>query len=126
MATFDEFGAQIPDETPVEVPIHIRRLERSFSADEVRRLVRVEVSRAASEAGYDSIQEAEDFDVDDDSPDFLSAYEMKEEFEDRGHVYVEKSPKDEADVKAAPVDAKTVVKVDADKAAPASPAGASS
>lgn len=81
MANFDEFGAQIPDETPVEIPVHVKNLNRSFSAEDVRRMVRVELSRQARELGFDSVEEADDFFVDDDDLEFSSEFEMREEFE---------------------------------------------
>lgn len=80
-AKFDEFGAQIPDDTPVELPIRLRRSGRDVSTAEIQRLVRIELSKAASAGGYDSIEEADDFEVDDDEPEFSSQFEMREEFE---------------------------------------------
>lgn len=93
MAEFDEFGAQIPDVTPVETPIQMRRMNRSFSSDDVREIVRLEISRQAQLHGFDTIEEADDFEVDDDSPDFVSAFEMREEFERLpSGLMVEKKP----------------------------------
>lgn len=81
MARFDEFGAQLPDDTPVEMPLHIRRLDKSLSVEDVRNMVRLELSNQAMSQGFESLKESDDFDVEDDEPEFSSAFEMKEEFE---------------------------------------------
>lgn len=68
-----------PDPTPVEWPAHLRR--PPTLAEEIKRLVRIEVSRAAEEAGFESFEEADDFDVDDDS-DIFSEHELSDMQED--------------------------------------------
>lgn len=69
---------EIPDPTPVEVPLF-----RPLSIhEEMKRFIRSEMSRQAAEAGQESFEEADDFDVGDDD-EIVSPYEMvelKEEF----------------------------------------------
>lgn len=64
-----------PDPTPIEVPLHLRR---PFSLqEEMRRMIREEMSRAAVSKGAESFEEADDFDVDDDE-ELKSEYELDE------------------------------------------------
>lgn len=74
---FDEFGRQIPDNTPVEVPIHIRRVDPREEV--ITRLIRRELSARAGEVGYETLEESDDFDVDDlEDVDAVSAYELND------------------------------------------------
>lgn len=81
MGIFGRFfgGKEVPDSTPVEVPL---RLKRPLTMqEEMQRFIRVEASRAAEAAGYETFEESLDFDVDDDEP--LTAHEvldMQEEY----------------------------------------------
>jgi len=64
MANFNDKGEQIPDQTPLAVPV-------GFGAPTdlttlIQTLVRVESKRAA-EAGEETFEESDDFDVDEDS-----------------------------------------------------------
>lgn len=70
---------EYPDPTPVEWPPHLKRPETL--AEQIQRLVRTEVSRAAQEAGFESFEESDDFDVDDDT-DLFSEHELTEEQEE--------------------------------------------
>lgn len=78
MARFDEQGRQLPDPRPVEWPTELKR-PRSLQ-EEIQRFVRQELSRAADEAGLETFEEADDFDVAED-PDLLGVtpYELSEE-----------------------------------------------
>lgn len=61
----DENGHEVPDQEPVHIPAGFRRPESL--AEQVQRLVRGAISRQAELAGHESFEEAEDFDVDDES-----------------------------------------------------------
>lgn len=76
MAIYNELGQEVPDPVPVAVPAGWTRPEPL--ADLIRRMVRTEFSRAAAEEGEESFEEADDFDVEDEDPDPLSAYEINE------------------------------------------------
>ena len=70
MAKFNDKGEQIPDPTPVEIPV-------GFSAPEplesmIARLVRQESFRSGVNAEAETFEEADDLDVDEDDP--VSAY----------------------------------------------------
>lgn len=52
------------DPTPLAPPIGFTRPRHII--DDVREMVRLELSRQAHEAGYESFEEAEDFDIDDE------------------------------------------------------------
>ncbi|MEM2002482.1 MAG: hypothetical protein QXT77_07555, partial [Candidatus Methanomethylicaceae archaeon] len=60
----DAFGHEALDPTPVVVPAGFKRPETL--AEQVQRLVRTHISRQAEEAGFETFEDAEDFDVDDD------------------------------------------------------------
>lgn len=68
----DKNGHEIPDPTPLSLPLHFKRPETL--AEQVQRLVRTHVSAAAAAAGAETFEEAEDFDVGDDI-DPTSPYE---------------------------------------------------
>lgn len=60
----DESGAEVLDPTPVELPIgykHPKTLE-----ERIQEAIRQELSQVASKEGYETFQEANDFDVGDD------------------------------------------------------------
>lgn len=75
MSKFDERGRELPDPTPVAMPVGFQ-IEPSIS-ELIKRYVRDEVSRAAAQDGEETFEEADDFDVGDDfdpnSPWELSA-----------------------------------------------------
>lgn len=71
---FDSMGREIPDPTPVEIPVGFHRppsLREQFA-----RFMREELSARAVDAGMESFEEADDFDVPDDPPDPASPWEL--------------------------------------------------
>lgn len=74
MSNLDHRGFEIPDPTPVSIPAHMRHIER----DHIRDIIRQELSRHAENVGFESWEDADDFDVGDDY-DPSSPYE--EEFD---------------------------------------------
>lgn len=74
-ALYDEKGREIPDPTPMSLPAGWDRPESL--TDQIKRLIRVQMSREAFDAGHESFEEADDFEVDED-PDPVSAYEVRE------------------------------------------------
>lgn len=71
---YDQAGFELPDPTPVSVPLYPPQL----SLDQrIAMFVRGEMSRRVAEEGHESYEEADDFDVDEE-PDPLSAYELPE------------------------------------------------
>lgn len=72
----DERGWEIPDPTPMAWPAGVRRPETL--TEQIRRLVRLEVSQAAAAQGMETFEESDDFDVDDDDGEFVSPYELTE------------------------------------------------
>lgn len=73
-------GREVLDTTPVEVPLHFRR--PPTLQEQIKQFVRGEFSRSASEDGFDSFEEADDFDIDED-PDPISKYHVFEAVEER-------------------------------------------
>lgn len=71
-ALHDENGHEVPDRRPVALPAGFKRPETL--AEQVQRLVRTSLSRQASEQGFETFEESEDFDVGDDV-DPASRYE---------------------------------------------------
>lgn len=72
---YDERGHEVLDTTPIERPVGWTR--PPTMQEMIQRYVREEVSRAAAQAGEESFEEAEDFDVDDD-PDLKGRYDVDE------------------------------------------------
>lgn len=70
MSMLDEKGYEIPDQTPVAVPVRMQRYER----DHIREIIRQEMSRQAEDQGFETWEESDDFDVGDDF-DPISPYE---------------------------------------------------
>lgn len=76
----DARGREIPDPTPVEVPLKFRR--KPSREDDIRRLIREVISGYVESKGFESFKEADDFDISDDQ-EMVSPYEMtamQEEF----------------------------------------------
>lgn len=76
MAKFDDEWHQIPDDRPVEVAL---RLNRPLTLQErIKRFVREELSQEADANGFDSFDEANDFDIPgDDTPEVITTHEIR-------------------------------------------------
>lgn len=61
---YDDQGREIPDATPVEVPLRLRN--RPEEVERLRSLIRNELSDQAAKQGFETFEEANDFDVDED------------------------------------------------------------
>lgn len=70
---YNERGEELPDDTPVEVPLHFRR--PPSLQDSIKAMIRGEMSRQAALTGQESFEEADDFGVDDEE-ELVSPYEM--------------------------------------------------
>lgn len=91
MAKYDELGREIPDPTPVEMPVGFRH-PPSLN-DEIQRLIRNELSQAAAAQGAETFEEADDFDVDDDDGVPFSEYEVTDMQAEVPRDFFEKRPK---------------------------------
>lgn len=80
MAKFDEFGREIPDNTPVEMPLGLRMPKPLQEL--IKDIVRHQMSQEAAEEGRETFDEANDFDVEDDEIP-ASPYEIDEDEEFR-------------------------------------------
>lgn len=70
---YNKNGEEILDTTPVAVPI---RFKVPIPLNErIKQMVRDEASQLAQQNGYESFDEADDFDIKDDMPDPLSPWE---------------------------------------------------
>lgn len=78
MAKLAPDGSEILDPTPVAIPVRFSR--PPSVVDDVRRMVAAELSRLAQDQGFESFDEAEDFEPD-DAPEFTSRYEEPEHYE---------------------------------------------
>lgn len=75
MTQYNSLGQEVPDPTPVSVP---HGWQRPLSLhEEIKRFIRLELSRGAQAVELETFEEAEDFEVEED-PDPLSAYEIPE------------------------------------------------
>lgn len=103
MARYDELYREIPDPTPVAMPIHFQRPESL--TDMMRRMIRTHLSEAAESGGSESFEEANDFEIEDEEPEVnLTRYEdmgSSEEIEDATPGGVE-SPAQEAKAEEKP------------------------
>lgn len=71
----DEHGREIVDDRPVEMPLGFKRPESL--TEQIQRLVRGHLSRVAEQAGFESFEEAEDFDVEDDDIEPRTPFETE-------------------------------------------------
>lgn len=92
----DQRGWEIPDPTPLEVPLHWKR--PPTLQDTIRQFIRTELSNQAVDQGAESFEEADDFDMDEE-PDPLSAYEMRE-MQEESPIRRREAPKEESPAKA--------------------------
>lgn len=72
---YNERGEELPDPTPMEVPLKFR--PAIGEVQRLKALIREVVSEAASDHGEESFEEANDFDVGDEEP--TSRYEVMED-----------------------------------------------
>lgn len=70
----DQFGREIPGNRPPALPLHFKR--PPSLQETIRQMVGV-MSRDAESKGFETFEEAEDFDVDDDDP--RSPHELDDE-----------------------------------------------
>lgn len=78
MAKYNEFGQEIPDSRPVEMPLNFRRPKPLNQL--VSEIVARQIRELAEEQGAESFEEADDFDVgDEEFP--TSIHEMTDEQE---------------------------------------------
>lgn len=83
---FNDKGEEMPDPKPMEVPAGLKRPETM--QERIRRLVKTELSQVAARQGMETLDEANDFEVEDDSAeDFMTNYEV--------HAMVEETPREQ-------------------------------
>lgn len=71
----DEMGREVANQERVALPAG---WDRPLTLDEqLKRLVRIELSRQAESQGFESFEEADDFDISDDEGEFVSPYEIR-------------------------------------------------
>jgi hypothetical protein len=87
MAKFNKEGHQIPDTTPVEVPIHIQPLTPE---QKLASAVAIELSRREEEKDGETFMDSQDFDIDEEENDPITQFEnmaeMQEEFLDTENI----------------------------------------
>lgn len=69
----DILGREIPDPTPIAPPIGY--VPQPSMVDHIRNMIRTELSRSAAEAGEETFDEADDFEVEDELADPHTPYE---------------------------------------------------
>lgn len=76
---FDNLGRELPDSTPLEIPAGMKRPESL--KDQIKRLVRTNISQFAEAEGAESFDEANDFDMEEDDDAELNPthHELHEE-----------------------------------------------
>ena len=93
MAKLNERGHEILDPTPVSMPLGFKKPETL--AEQIRRMVKNEMSQAAANQGQESFEEADDFDVGDDfdpkSP-YEQNFDQDQTIEAENRGFIEESP----------------------------------
>lgn len=73
---YNELGQECPDDTPVEVPLGMKR--PPTLQEQIQMMVRTQLSRAAERNGHETFEESNDFDVDDDDfTDQMTEHEFR-------------------------------------------------
>lgn len=75
MTRHDKNGREVPDPTPVAIPLAYRGGETI--EQKMQRFIRQQLSQRAAEAQHETFEEADDFDVDED-PELTSPYEIRD------------------------------------------------
>ena len=82
MANWTEDGRLIPDNKPVEVPLRFK--QRETEAQRIAKAVTAEFSNQADSKGFETFEDAQDFEIEDDFDIFPNSQfevkEMQEEF----------------------------------------------
>lgn len=73
LAILDENGHEVGDPIPVAPPVGLTR--RPTMAEQIQTMIRREMSNRAQAEGFETFDEAEDFDIDDDPLDPRTPYE---------------------------------------------------
>lgn len=71
----NERGQEVPENNPPAIPVKWRH--PPTLQEQIQRMVAKEISEAAANAGHETFEEADDFDVDDE-PELKSPYEIDE------------------------------------------------
>lgn len=81
LINFDKQGRELPDPTPVDIPAGFKRPETL--AEQIKRMIRTDMSSFAESQGAESFEEANDFEVDeDDAEQHPTHHELHEEVVD--------------------------------------------
>jgi len=107
MAQYTKDNREILDKTPVEMPLGYEKPE-SLS-DMIARMVRATNEQAKRTGAFETIEEADDFEVDDQ--EMQSPYQfnqMQEEFLDNPAMYKTEKPEQKPDVKPEPAPEKPI------------------
>jgi len=74
----DKNGHEIPDESQVAIPVRFKKSVMEYEI--IKRMVRAELSEAAANSGFETFEEANDFDVGDDfEPDSPYEFDVSDE-----------------------------------------------
>lgn len=98
---YNDKGEELPDSTPMEVPLHWKR--PPTLNEQIRAAIRSVVSEDAVRSGHESFEEANDFDVMDEASDPSSRYEIMEddEFRSAERLVLDKAKEDMDNIDAA-------------------------
>lgn len=88
----NEHGHEVPDPRPVARPLHVDVPETL--AEMIQRMVRSQVSRQAEAVGFETFEDADDFDVGDDE-ELSSPYELSDSNFEVDHGNERKPPGDD-------------------------------
>lgn len=73
---YNELGQELPDPTPLEVPLGVKR--PASLQEQIQAMIRSAVSSAAERNGHETFEEANDFEIDDDDfTDQMTEHEFR-------------------------------------------------
>lgn len=106
MAQYTKDNVQeIPDKTPVEIPLNYEAPESLESM--IARMVSVEMSAIAKKGGFETFEESDDFDIDDTDGVPVSTHQMTQLEEEYPRERFGKSGKGKSEEKAVQVEKHT-------------------
>lgn len=77
IAALHDDGSELHNPIPIEVPMHLKR--PLTLAEQIKRVLRVEVSKQAESQGYETYAEADDFDTGEDIDHIDTTYTLMDE-----------------------------------------------
>lgn len=103
LSVLDDKGREIPDPVPMGIPVGLKR--PPTLQEQIKAMVRTQLSQQMQQQGYETFEEAEDFDVDDDfDPKSPWEHDFEAEAKVKEFVSHEKQKKSRKSADSSPVE----------------------